>query len=98
MASRFYLLIAAVLGAAGAARSETLLEAGFRQMYYLQFDEAHRTFAGWQATNPADPLGSLIQSTTAPAQPPPNPGEPPAAVASSPGDEAGVGREIRSSI
>ena len=45
-------------------------------------------------TNPADPLGSLIQSTTAPAQPPPNPGEPPSAVASSPGDEAGVGREI----
>jgi N-acetylmuramoyl-L-alanine amidase len=32
-------------------------------------------------TNPADPLMALIQSTTAPAQPPPQPGEPPAPAA-----------------
>jgi N-acetylmuramoyl-L-alanine amidase len=35
-------------------------------------------------TNPSDPLMGLIQSTTAPAQPPPQPGEPPASAASSP--------------
>jgi N-acetylmuramoyl-L-alanine amidase len=32
-------------------------------------------------TNPSDPLMALIQSTTAPAQPPPQPGEPPALAA-----------------
>jgi N-acetylmuramoyl-L-alanine amidase len=35
-------------------------------------------------TNPNDPLMALIQSTTAPAQPPPQPGETPAPAASSP--------------
>jgi hypothetical protein len=57
MVSRVCLLIAIVLGAAAAARSETLLELGYRQMYNLQFDEAHRTFAAWQAANPNDALG-----------------------------------------
>jgi N-acetylmuramoyl-L-alanine amidase len=57
-------------------------------------------------TNPTDPLMALIQSSTAPTQPAPEPGEapavtasptppPPAAVASSPvDDQAGVDREI----
>ena len=40
-----------------AARSETLIEQGYRQMYNMQFDEAHRTFAAWQAANPDDPVG-----------------------------------------
>ena len=57
MVSRVCLLIAIALGAAASARSETLLELGYRQMYNLQFDEAHRTFAAWQAANPNDALG-----------------------------------------
>jgi hypothetical protein len=42
---------------AAAASAETPLEAGYRQMYDLQFTEAHQTFAGWQSTHPDDPLG-----------------------------------------
>jgi hypothetical protein len=57
MVSRVCFLISAALGVAMAARSETLLEQGYRQMYNMQFDEAHRTFAAWQTANPNDPLG-----------------------------------------
>jgi hypothetical protein len=33
------------------------LEEGYRQMYNLQFEEAHRTFHQWEIANPGDPLG-----------------------------------------
>jgi len=33
------------------------VEAGYRQMYNLEFDQAHQTFAGWEREHPADPLG-----------------------------------------
>ena len=33
------------------------LEEGYRQMYNLQFDEAHRTFQRWRSDHPDDPLG-----------------------------------------
>ena len=57
MVSRVCLLITMALGAVAAARSETLLELGYRQMYNLQFDDAHRTFAAWETANPNDALG-----------------------------------------
>jgi hypothetical protein len=41
------------------ARGDTLLERGFREMYNLQFDDAHRTFAEHAARNPEDPLGPV---------------------------------------
>lgn len=41
------------------AKSPTLVETGFRQMYNLQFDEAHKTFAEAQRENPADPLAPV---------------------------------------
>jgi hypothetical protein len=34
----------------------TLLETGFRQMYNLQFDDAHKTFAEAQQQHPDDPM------------------------------------------
>jgi len=37
----------------------TSLEEGYRQMYNLQFDEAHRTFHQWENAHPADPLGPV---------------------------------------
>ncbi len=37
--------------------SKTLLEVGYRQMYNLQFEEAHQSFRSWQASHPEDPLG-----------------------------------------
>ena len=43
---------------AGASTS-SLLEQGYRQMYNLQFAEAHHTFAEWKRTNPADPMGPV---------------------------------------
>jgi hypothetical protein len=46
----------AILG--GAFSSERVsLDQGYRQMYNLQFAEAHRTFAEWQGAHPQDPLG-----------------------------------------
>src|SRR6516164_11695865 len=35
------------------------LDDGYRQMYNLQFDEAHRTFHQWENAHPADPLGPV---------------------------------------
>ena len=57
------LLIVAVLAkpAAGAdslAFSPTL-EAGYRQMYNLDFDGAHATFAAWEGAHPDDAVGPV---------------------------------------
>ena len=35
----------------------TPLDSGFRQMYDLQFDQAHQSFHQWTAQHPEDPLG-----------------------------------------
>ena len=40
-------------------RTATSIDTGFRQMYDLQFDAAHKTFAEHQRTNPADPMGHV---------------------------------------
>ena len=47
-----------MLGAASvpAASPETPLEQGYRHMYNLEFDQAHRSFAEWQSLHPDDPL------------------------------------------
>jgi hypothetical protein len=36
---------------------EPAVELGYRQMYDLNFDQAHKTFAQWELDHPADPLG-----------------------------------------
>jgi hypothetical protein len=58
-------LIAAMLVVAGLAIPASAatvpdvssVEAGFRQMYNLDFDGAHRTFQSWEQEHPQDPLG-----------------------------------------
>lgn len=35
----------------------TLLDIGYRQMYNLQFEDAHRTFHEWERLHPDDPVG-----------------------------------------
>jgi hypothetical protein len=35
------------------------VERGYRQMYDLAFDDAHRTFAEWEKLHPGDPLGPV---------------------------------------
>ncbi len=37
----------------------TLLDAGYRQMYNLQFAEAHRSFEEWERRHPDDPMGPV---------------------------------------
>lgn len=39
--------------------AEPLLDAGFRQMYNLQFADAHKTFAEYEHHNPTDPIGPI---------------------------------------
>ncbi|HEX5228952.1 MAG TPA: hypothetical protein VFW44_14640, partial [Bryobacteraceae bacterium] len=36
-----------------------VIDRGFRQMYDLQFEEAHRTFAQWERDHPDDPIGPV---------------------------------------
>lgn len=51
-------LTATFFQSAGAcAAPEPALEAGFRQMYNLDFTGAHHIFQAWQQTHPQDPLG-----------------------------------------
>src|SRR5262249_8005630 len=35
------------------------LESGYQQMYNLDFEAAHRTFAEWERLHPEDPLGPV---------------------------------------
>lgn len=36
-----------------------VIDRGYRQMYDLSFDEAHKTFAAWERGHPADPIGPV---------------------------------------
>jgi hypothetical protein len=59
MPARATLLALAVSLAAAASADPTMPDAGYRQMYNLQFDQAHRTFAEWQRLHPDDPMGPV---------------------------------------
>jgi hypothetical protein len=49
-------LVVCLLFAAG-LRAAPLLDEGYREMYSLQFDLAHHTFATYEQQNPADRWG-----------------------------------------
>ena len=51
-------LFAAVLNA-GSLPANPTLEQGYRQMYNLQFGDAHNTFRAWQSLHPADPMAPV---------------------------------------
>jgi len=54
------LIAALAFCAASVARSEpSAIDLGYRQMYNLQFDAAHRTFSDYQRVHPQDPLGPV---------------------------------------
>lgn len=57
MSARAMALAALAWCASAAVAEPTLLDTGYRQMYNLQFDAAHRTFAQWQEMHPEDPIG-----------------------------------------
>ena len=51
-----------LLGSAAHAQSTTgtsALEAGYRSVYNLQFDQAHLAFNEWQSQHPDDPMGPV---------------------------------------
>jgi hypothetical protein len=52
------LLFVVCLASAG-LHAAPLLDEGYREMYNLQFDIAHRTFATYERQNPADPMGPV---------------------------------------
>ncbi len=56
-----FLAAAAIVPLAGAQPDgpRTLLDEGYRQMYNLQFGDAHRTFEKWQQMHPEDPMGPV---------------------------------------
>ena len=54
--TRFAWLAIPVFCAAACAQP-TPLDEGYRQMYNLQFADAHRTFEEWQRQHPDDPMG-----------------------------------------
>jgi len=49
----------ASLGIAGSLPSEPLLDKGFRQMYNLDFSNAHATFAEYERANPLSAMGPV---------------------------------------
>ena len=55
------ILAASIAAPALLAQSSTptLLDEGYRQMYNLQFPEAHQTFRTWQDQHPEDPMGPV---------------------------------------
>ena len=48
-----------LLAATPSATPSSSLDAGYRDMYNLQFPAAHLVFANWQNANPEDPLGPV---------------------------------------
>jgi hypothetical protein len=57
MPLRTVILACCLCALAAAACAETPIEVGYRQMYNLQFADAHRTFSEWQSAHPDDPMG-----------------------------------------
>jgi hypothetical protein len=57
---------AALLGAAAPARAADApeLDAGFRLLYELKFNEARAQFANWEKAHPDDPLGSASEAAS----------------------------------
>jgi hypothetical protein len=54
------LAVCSVLPAAAAERP--LLEAGYRYMYNLEFDQAHRCFSEWERLHPEDPMAPVSEA------------------------------------
>jgi len=56
------ILIAAACCAGAASAEPTLLDQGYRQMYNLQFPDAHQSFREWQKSHPDDPMGAVSEA------------------------------------
>lgn len=56
---RSFLLALLLLSISAVAAAQATLEDGYRAMYNLQFDEAHRIFGDWQRTHPDDAFAAV---------------------------------------
>jgi hypothetical protein len=52
-------LLSSQLGAQGTSPNSQLLDAGYREMYNLDFEGAHKSFQQYEQTHPQDPLGPV---------------------------------------
>ena len=52
-------LLASVPDVHGGVAFAPGIDSGYRQMYNLEFDEAHKTFTNWEHEHPADPVGAV---------------------------------------
>jgi len=59
MLTRFLIASVALCAASVGWTEPTSIDQGYRQMYNLQFDAAHRTFGQWEREHPQDPLGPV---------------------------------------
>src|SRR6266436_4761618 len=48
--------------AADVPATRTSLDQGFRLLYNLDFDQAHRVFLSWQREHPQDPVGPTAEA------------------------------------
>jgi hypothetical protein len=56
------LFLGATPGRAQTITAASGLDGGFRSMYNLQFEQAHRAFADWQGLHPDDPMGPAAEA------------------------------------
>src|SRR5258708_22034906 len=54
-----FFVTGALRALAGSVTSIPAVDAGYRQMYNLQFDDAHKTFAAYEREYPNDPIGPV---------------------------------------
>jgi len=64
MIRQFSSILTAALLASGACVAAPVpvipaIDSGYRQMYNLQFNDAHKTFGDWEREHPQDPLGTV---------------------------------------
>jgi hypothetical protein len=52
-------MLSHVLLLAGLAAEPAFLDQGYRQMYNLEFEDAHRSFQVWEKLHPEDPMGPV---------------------------------------
>ncbi|HXE30718.1 MAG TPA: hypothetical protein VN515_02830, partial [Terriglobales bacterium] len=67
MRARWIIAVVAMAGAAGLTAeplAHTGLDLGYRQLYNLQFHDAHATFHQWRSQHPHDPLGPASDAVT----------------------------------
>lgn len=50
-------LLLAFPALAASVKTAPQIELGYRQMYNLEFDDAHKTFTAWERDHPTDPMG-----------------------------------------